>query len=339
MKRNWKNFLIGVALVAFFVLLAGFNATKPRILVLNSKPPDSVWSRKFREGAMERLQRNRRPLAVEWAYLDFDPAGGRLPKAVEEAGVQRAVRRFDPDVLIAVDDEANAMVARGLAGRERPRIIYVSIDREPGFYGYGGARNVSGIADRLPLPAFKDLAGVVGRGRPLRIAAIGVDSETGQAELAQLLSYDWAPHALASSATVGTVEAWQEFVRGAGADILLVLDGGDLPRSPTDPTIVPAAELVRWTEAESKALPVGTNVSFVEAGGGLSFAPPPDDCGEKAIELALDWLDARDTPGAPPPIVSGHFEVAVRQATLAARGVVLPPIYLEAARENGTLYP
>jgi len=31
--------------------------------------------------------------------------------------------------------------------------------------------------------------------------------------------------------------------------------------------------------------------------------------------------------------------VAVRQAALTQRGIVLPPIYLEAARGNGTLLP
>jgi hypothetical protein len=338
MKRDWRHFLVGAAVVAFFVLLVGFNATKPRILVLNSKPEDSVWSRKFREGAMGQLKLNRRPVTVEWSYLDFDAAGGRLSPAVEQAEVQRTMRRFKPDVLIAVDDEANVMASRDYSGPGGPRIIYVSIDREPAYYGYDGAPNVSGIADRLPLAAFKDLAGAVAPRRAMRIAAIGVDSETGQAELAQMRSFDWAPHALVASATAGTVEEWEQFVRGAEADLLLVLDAGDLPRSAADPMRVPADELIRWTEAESKALPVGTNVNFVEAGGGLSFAPPPDDYGEKAIELALDWLDNRDTPGAPSPVVSDHFEVAVRQARLAERGVVLPPIYLEAARENGTLY-
>ena len=338
MTRNWKNFLISAALVAFFVLLVGFNATKPRILVLNSKPEDSVWSRKFREGVMEQLQRNRRPVSVEWAYLDFERAGQRLSPAVEQAEVQRTIRRFKPDVLIAVDDEANALVARDLAGRGRPRIIYVSIDRGPEYYGYAGADNVSGIADRLPAGAFKDLAGVVGAGRPLRIAAIGVDSETAQAELVQLRSHDWSPHFLVASATAGTVEEWQQFVRGTDAELLLVLDAGNLPRSTADPTLVPSDELIRWTEAESKALPIGTHVNFVAAGGGLSFAPPPDDYGVKAIELALDWLDARDTPGAPPPVVSDHFEVAVRPSRMSERGIALPSIYTEAARENGTLF-
>jgi hypothetical protein len=339
MTRNWTGFLIGAAVAAFFALLVGFNVTKPRILVLNSKPEDSVWSRKFHEGAMEALKRNRRPLSVEWSYLDFDVPGLRLAPSVEQAGVQRTLGRFRPDILIAVDDEANSLVARDYAGRNDARVIYVSIDREPSYYGYDTARNVSGIADRLPLAAFRDLAGVMAKGSPLRIAVLGVDSETGQAEMAQIGAFDWSPHRVVAAATVRTADEWEKFVLGAEADVLIVLDADNLPRSATDPALVPAGELIRWTEAHSPALPVGTNVNFVEAGGALSFAPPPDDYGDKAIQLALDWLDERDTPGAPPPVESSHFEVAVRQARLAERGIVLPPIYLEAARENGTLYP
>ena len=44
-------------------------------------------------------------------------------------------------------------------------------------------------------------------------------------------------------------------------------------------------------------------------------------------------------PGPPPPWTSSHFDVAVRPEALARRGFVLPQIYLEAARENGSLFP
>ena len=47
--------------------------------------------------------------------------------------------------------------------------------------------------------------------------------------------------------------------------------------------------------------------------------------------------EKRDT-GAPPALVSDHFEVAVRPVRLRERGLVFPAIYLEAARENGTLF-
>ena len=138
------------------------------------------------------------------------------------------------------------------------------------------------------------------------------------------------------SALVSTAQQWRDFVTSDTSDVLLLLGTHDLPDA--DGRVATAAEINRWTQENSSSLPIGTQVNFVEDGGGLSFSPPPDDSGAKAIELALDWLDDRDTPGAPPPVVSDHFEVAVRPSMLAKRGVRLPAIYIEAARENGTLY-
>lgn len=235
--------------------------------------------------------------------------------------------------------EANALVAPLYAGRETPRIIYVSIDLPPSAYGYRSAPNVSGIADRLPLAALRDFADDLDAGQPKKIAVLGVESETGLAELEQVRHFDWSPHRMTAATVVGTMEAWENAVRTAGADILFLLDTDDLRRSETDRAIISAGEIIRWTEKNSPALPVGTHVRHVAEGGAISFSPPPDDYGEKAMELAIDWLDERMTPGAPPPVESSSFEVAIKQGLLAERGVVLPPIYTEAARENGTLLP
>lgn len=111
----------------------------------------------------------------------------------------------------------------------------------------------------------------------------------------------------------------------------------DLPGD--DGSTVTAAELSRWTQDNARPLPIGTQVDFVPDGGALSFAPAPDDYGRRAVELALDWLDDRATPGPPPPITSAHFDVAVRREALARRGFMLPQIYLEAARQNNSLFP
>ena len=99
-----------------------------------------------------------------------------------------------------------------------------------------------------------------------------------------------------------------------------------------------AADASTWTQANSTPLPVGTQVDFVRNGGALSLSPPPHYYGDAAIRLALDWLDDRRTPGPPAPVDAGHFDVSVRAGALARRGIALPPIYLEAARENGTLF-
>ncbi|MBU3750784.1 MAG: hypothetical protein FGM52_10075 [Mycobacterium sp.] len=337
MTRLLRNLLIGGFLLSFVVMLGFFNATKPRILVLHSGAQESDWVAAVDRGMRSALQTNRRPLSVEWDYMAVAaPAAARNPAAAV-AEARRAVDRFKPDVVIAVDDEANALVARDYVGRDRPRILYVSIDRPPDFYGYAGAPNVSGIAEKLPWNAIRDGLEVLFAGRPVTLAALGVDGATDQATLAQLKAFDWGPASLGPTALVSTADAWRDHVqRAAAADVLVLLSTQDLPDR--DGRVSTAAELIAWTQANARPLPIGTDAGFVAAGGGLSFSPPPDDEGERAIRLALDWLDDRTSPGPPPPVESSHFEVAVRQDALNRRGLALPPIYLEAARENGTLF-
>lgn len=337
MTRLLRNLLIAGFLLCFVLMLGFFNATKPRILVLHSGAQGSIWVDEVDRGMRMALEKNRRPLNVEWNYLGVTgPAGARNPgAAVAEA--RRAIDRFKPDVLIAVDDEANALVARDYVGRESPRILYVSIDRPPEFYGYAGAPNVSGIAEQLPWNALRDSLIPLFGARPVTLAAIGVDGDTDQAALAQMRAFDWGSATIGPTALVSTAGDWRDRVQqAADADVLVVLSVEDLPDG--DGRVSTAAELIAWTEANARPLPIGTQAGFVADGGGLSLSPPPDDEGARAIQLALDWLDDRATPGPPVPVESSHFEVAVRREALDRRGVSLPPIYLEAARENGTLF-
>lgn len=336
MRRLLRNLLIGGFLATFVLLLGYFNATKPRILVVHSAAQHSQWAVQVDKGMRKALQRNRRPVSVEWIYLDVSsPAGGR--SAVEaRAEAMRAIGRTDPDVLITVDDEANALVGSTFVGLESPRVLYVSVDRPPAVYGYPGARNVSGIADALPWAAIRDALTDLFGPRPT-VAVLGVDNDSGRAELDQLRAADWGPVAVQQADLVATAPAWRDAVSAAaGVDALVILATHDLPDGSGG--VTRAADLSRWTQDNAVALPIGTEVDFVADGGALSFAPPPEFYGEEAISLALDWLDDRQTPGPPAAVSSSHFEVAMRQELLARRGIVLPPIYAEAARENGTLF-
>lgn len=332
--RRLRNALIGACLLSFIVWLGAFNATKPRILVLHSTSQDSAWAQQMDRGMRQALQLNRRPVSAEWLYLDAgSPMSERQTEEIK-AEARRNIDRIDPDVLIAVDDEANSLVAQDFVGRER-RILYVSLDRSPSDYGYTGAPNASGISEQLPWPAIRDAVIDLMPDRGPRLAVIGVDSPTGRAELAQVQSFDWGPVRIGDSLLVSTAQQWRDFVlHDSSSDILLVLSTQDLPDAAG---VVTAAEIADWTQSNARPLPIGTQVDFVTDGGALSFSPSPDDYGEEAIRLALNWLDGRTSPGPPAPTVSPHFEVAIRQSLLAQRGLALSPIYLEAARENGTL--
>jgi hypothetical protein len=335
--KLWRNVLIGGFLLTFVLMLGFFNAAKPRIMVLHSGPQGSVWVEQVDKGIRTALEANRRPLSVEWNYLGFASTATRgVPETAAEA--RRAIDRFKPDVLIAVDDEANSVVAQYYVGRPEPRILYVSIDKPPAAYGYTGASNVSGIAEQMPWAAIRDALIRLFPGRAVRLSVVGVDSPTDRAEVAQLTAFDdWGPVVIGKPTLVSSAGAWRDVVTRADGDALLVLGPQDLPGD--DGAMVSAADLNRWTQDNAKPLPIGTQVDFVPDGGALSFAPAPDDYGRKAVELALDWLDDRASPGPPPPITAAHFDVAVRQEALARRGYLLPQIYLEAARQNNSLFP
>ncbi len=337
MSKNWKSLLLIGSLLSFLVLLGAFNATKPRILVLHSMTADSPWVAGVDRGMREQLDANRRPVSVEWMYMNATAPTARVRIEEERAAARRAVDRVDPDVLIAVDDEANLLVARDYVGRTTPRILYVSLNRPPADLGYAGAPNVSGVSERLPFAAISDAVRTLFPGRAPTVSVIGVDGPTGQAEMAQVREFDWGTIRLAGTALVSTAGAWRDFVTAARSDVVVVLSCHDLPEA--DGAVFAAPDVIRWTQQHSTALPIGTQIDFVPAGGGLSFSPSADDFGRRAIALALDWLDDRSTPGPPPPVESSHFQVGARPSALAAHGITLPPIYIEAAREAGSLFP
>lgn len=335
-----KKILVGAFLAAFIILLGSFNAGKPRIMVLHSFSQETPWSRDVDAGIKRVLKKNRLPLTVKWHYLGLDSnqQGDHLKSAVTEA--ERAISRIDPDVLIAVDDESNKYVASTFAGKGKPKILFVAILQSPKQYGYDRAGNVAGIVEHLPLDAVSEALLTARNGQAARIAVLGMDDVTGRAELAQVQSFNWGPHRLAAVHASNSFAEWQKFtVQTADqADVLLVMSYDGLVRGKGDQQMMPRRDIASWLEKNASQLPLGICETYVEDGGGLGITPAPVDFGEKAMQMALKWVVS--PKGAPPPVISSpHFRVGLRSSALAARGIEMPAIYIEAARIGEAYYP
>lgn len=350
--RGW---LIGLFIFGGLSALAVFNASRPRILVLHSGTEDSLWVQDVDRGMTRELERDRGPVQISRHYLRLDRPG-TSPEAVRLAveDAERAIARLRPEILIAVDDEANSLVASPLVNRSSngdscPKVLYVSIDQAPEVYGYVAKPGVTGISEALPLAAVRDALGDLrGPGFPdlaegklrLRIAAIARSSETGRAELEQVRRFDWSPGSTVELAEVGDWAQWQEQTRqlAGKADVVLVLSYFGLPRQASSKELVPGQELAQWMESESGPLPVGLHVDYVTDGGGFSLAPAPLNYGEGAMQMALQWLRTGREGELPKAWQSTHFDVALRAGRLAQRGLHLPPVYAEAARAGDDFY-
>lgn len=336
-----KNTIIGIFLLLFFVLLAVFNLTKPRIVVLHSGGKNLSWVVDIDASINKQLLNNRMPVSVQWHYMGLEDKPKQELRNVAISDAQRFISQIDPDVLIAIDDEANALVAKKYAGLQRPKILFVSIDQPPETYGYNNVQNVTGIAEKLPLTAIYEALNFARAGVPARIAAISIDNETGRAEMQQATNFDWKPHSLKKTIQAKNFDEWQGFVQSINedVDILLVFNSDGLPRTSQNNLPVSAKEITLWTEKNSVPLPVGVNSSFIQNGGGLMFSASANDYGTRSISMALKWLSQPANNPPPPMITSTHFHVGVRAQSLKARNIVLPDIYYETAHIGNSYVP
>lgn len=351
MKRGVLGWLVGLFLLAAMVLLVGFNLTKSRILVLHSGERSSGWTQRIDDGIQIALDRNRRPVSVHWYYMGverFPLEAGRRDVAAQ---ARRAIEQLRPHIVLAVDDEAQAYVARYLAVRAgsaraaepSTRVVFAAIDGQPASYGYDDAVNVSGVLEQLPLAAIHETLLTLRNGQPARLAVIGTVDPTGVAEMQQVQAFDWSPHHLVATRALPDFAAWKQAIPqlDAQADVLIVLSFRGLSQGRGSSSPTAGKEIASWIETHAKALPIGVDTAFVEGGGGLAIEPSPREMGEVAMQMSLAWLRAvaEGQPAAPPVVASMHYRVAVRESALRARGVVLPSIYLEAARLDRNDFP
>ena len=177
-------------------------------------------------------------------------------------------------------------------------------------------------------------------GKPLKIAALGVDQVTGQAEMSQFKAQDWGEHIVGPTALVKTFAQWREFVGKSlsDSDVLIVMST-DMLMADAEEKVVPEKEVIQWTEKHATPLPIGIRASYVRYGGGLSVSSPPRVYGLLGMHMTLQWLSAGVDSAPPAAMEIPDFNVSMRTPELEKRKVTLPQVYRELARASGGLFP
>jgi hypothetical protein len=327
--------------VTYIAAMTAFNIWKPRILILHSLSESLRQVQETDAGLREPLKANRLPISLRWFYLNADQATPERNGHPAMTGLQRVIEDFNPTVLVAVDDDANGLLAHEPKLWQGRRLFFLGINRAPVTFGYSAAAGATGIRDQPPLHALAELFGVIRPDGGLRIAVLGSDTPLGRDLEQGITAHRWAPQRLVFSERAASWPQWQAAVQRANrqADILLITSIAGLQR-PADKGLVPPAEVVRFTEASSKrVLPVGLMVDYVPLGGSLGIIPSARYLGNIAMTTVLRWLEPSRRSGIPAIHLADHFDVGIREQALRRRGIELPMIYREAARLSGQLIP
>ncbi len=292
MKATWAAralstlFLIGITVLAIL-----FNSTMPRVMILQSYDPDYAWTRDVDE-EIRRVAKNWTEYRVTWHYMNTKKPSD--PDSLRYAGIvaRRAIDRFDPTVLIAVDDLAQKLAARYYVNKEDMSIVFSGVNGLVEPYGYDRAENVTGIFERKPLQAIKELNLTLerdrrGREHPPSVRYLMDPSPSMARDRRFVEDLDWSPLRFLGTHVAQSYEDWKEHVASLDAvDYLLVANYRKLPRSREDPSFPPPQEIMGWTERHSPVPVTGVNVFNVEDGVAIAVGASPFEHGEVAARLA-----------------------------------------------------
>lgn len=343
MTGQLKNWLIVVFLLLVVMLLFWFKASQPRVLVIHSYDTDYMWTRDVDTGLRRVLDGNLH-YKVQWYYMNTK----RHPDAdfKRRAGMQaaREIERFRPDLIIAIDDDAQKYAVREYAQDPNVSIVFAGLNGSALPYGYHLAKNVTGIYERKPLASLRSMLSEMRdrNGNPLgnRIVHIGDKSASVMEDSKEIEIADWSPFRLAASKHVGAFDEWKRAVAASSAegDLILISNYQNILRQDGGNDFVPPAEIIEWTEANSRVPVVGMGGFLVEDGGMLAMGASGFEQGDMAARMTIAILDrgvpAKDIPQAMPR----QYLVYMRQAVMEKRGLTLPDIYEAFSRASNNYH-
>lgn len=339
MRKTSKVVLVSVFLALSLVLSIYYNTTSPRILVVHSYDENYGWVKSLNASFQEARKGYPRTVLSRTHYLGLLGAPNAQHKETAAASAMRAVESFEPHVLVVFDDMAAELVTPELLNRPDLHIVFAGIDAPLQEHGFDQSTNTTGILERVPLVALHEAMNDLGRGKPLTVGCLGDARGVSIAEARQLAAFDWAPHRMLPCQQAQSLAQWQAGVLDIGgrADVLFISGYRGVVREPGDTAVVPPAELLTWTEAHSKALPMAAKNGFVGDGGALSISSSPQEQGQVAGRLTVALLQGRSVAAL--PVTEGQaFLVAMHAGKLEKRGYRLPKVYEAAARAAGAYF-
>jgi ABC-type uncharacterized transport system substrate-binding protein len=344
MKFSFERSMAVIFVLITLSLFGWYNMTKPRILVLHSYDKNYPWVRDINVG-LARGFKNKYRYQLNWYYMDTK----RHPdtKFKQSAGIAAVnfIKNTQPDIVIAIDDDAQEYVAKHFINKPNITIVYAGINSSEEKYGYEKAVNVTGILERLPLKAVQEtLASAYNfksLNRPVRVAFVGDKSATVLGDEQQIQDFNWSPHQLVKHETFKTFSEWQTEIKNLAtqADVILVTNYRELHRSASDPQLVPAKEVVAWMETHSPIPIISGNGFYLEDGGMLSIGTSPYEQGEVAAKMALSIALQHKKPSELERVAGEQFVVTMNASKMNARHFELPRVYEAAARTGDSFLP
>ncbi len=338
MKKQIIKVLSVIFIVGLIVFLVAANLNKPRILILHSYGPDYSWVVDINEGLMRVFKK--RPYSIRWHYMHTKRHPSEEYKKHAGQTVRKLIANWKPDILIAIDDNAQEYVAKYYNNDPTMKIIFTGVNATTNTYGYDKATNVTGMLERVPLNEFKEAFVQLLPKEKRRIVHVSDNSESSYYIHQELGNVNWEPLKLVASFRCDTFQQWKNAINDAPlyGDILLVTHYHTIKENITDKTVVPPKKIIEWTEPRLKIPAIGCWGFYVEDGGMMAVAVSPYEQGEEPAKMAVEIIEKNMKASDIPVKVSDHYIVYIREKLVKAKNIPLPKMLEAFARATNHFY-
>lgn len=326
-----------VLLILLFGYFVFYNYTRKKILVLHSYDATYSWVQGVNQG-IDSVLKKQELINVQYYYMDTKRHPDEAYKRRAGQNAKQIIKMIDPDVILAVDDDAQQYVAASYMNQPDISVVFTGVNNKAEAYDYvkNGvqATNVTGILERLPLEGIRDalllLAEKQGIKGPIRIVHISDNS--------QVVTYDdtymhefkgWGRVDLRPSKLVSTYDQWQKAIADAAqeADFIIISNYRKIYQSEGSDNLVSPHEIMKWTMENTKVPIIGVNEFVAEDGASLAIAASPYEQGEVAAKQASRIITEKIPAKNVPIEKTKQFVVCMRPALLGKRNLNLPDVY------------
>nr|WP_321465260.1 ABC transporter substrate binding protein [uncultured Desulfobulbus sp.] len=223
-------------------------------------------------------------------YMDTKRRTDEAWKRTAGNEAKKIVAQYRPDVVIAMDDNAQKYFARGYAGQPGPPwFVFSGVNKDPGEYGYP-AVNVTGVLERPNvLESVALLLKIQPQVKRLLIMADKSATTDPLVDYCKTLSLPVTVVAYEQPLTLAqwtkALDTYHEQVDAVGLYVLRTIT-----RSATDPTKVPEQELIGMINQTYHLPTVGFFDSAAESGVLCAVSVSMREQGEAAGRIAKDLL-------------------------------------------------
>jgi ABC-type uncharacterized transport system substrate-binding protein len=317
------------------------ESARKRALVLHSYHPEFIWVQDVNRGILQGLREERfeteKNLTLEYFYMDTKRKTDEQWKLEVAAKAKTRIATFKPDVVIAVDDNAQKYVVKDMASGDTP-FVFLGVNADPMTYGYLRSLKAPGgqVTGSIERERFRQSFALLDQLVPgvRNLAILCDDGPTGRpvVERVKLQAAELGINIVAVKQT-GSYGEWQRFVAEiqTQADALLVV----LYHTLKDDAGKPVNEntVLSWTVENSQLPDMGFWSWAVDGGLLCSEAISGFQQGHYAATVA-SYVLLGQSPGEFPVDKPQRGEVCVNLARAKMLGIEIP---YELAR-TATLY-